>query len=117
MNLIIFLVIFIISIIGAFILLGMWTYHDAKSRGLNAPLWTLIVLLGQNFIGLIVYLLVGRRETKIHCDNCNAVIQCNSKYCSSCGSTVKASFVQKDPKIKIFLIASIICVIVFMFSL
>ncbi|MDF2685038.1 MAG: hypothetical protein K0S55_219 [Clostridia bacterium] len=115
-SFIILLIIFIVSIISAVILLGMWTYHDAKSRGLNAPLWTIIVLLGQNFIGLILYLLVGRKEAKIRCYICNATIHINSKYCNNCGNTVKAIAIPKNPKIKKIIISLIVCAIIFVVS-
>jgi len=43
-------------------MLGCWTYSDAKARSDKPEIWTLIVLLVPNFIGLIIYLLVGRTK-------------------------------------------------------
>jgi len=44
------------------ILLGIWVYRDAESRGMSGALWLIIVwLLG--LIGLIIYLVV-RKEKK-----------------------------------------------------
>jgi len=44
------------------ILLCIWVYRDAESRGMNGALWLIIVLIG-SIIGLIVYLIV-RKEKK-----------------------------------------------------
>ena len=41
--------------------LGLWTYKDAQVKSDQSPvLWVLVVLLVPNFLGLVVYLLVGR---------------------------------------------------------
>jgi ABC-type transport system involved in multi-copper enzyme maturation permease subunit len=39
----------------------VWVYRDASSRGESAILWVIIVLL-LNWIGLVLYLLLGRRK-------------------------------------------------------
>jgi len=44
------------------ILLCIWVYRDAESRGMNGVLW-LIVMLIAGIIGLIIYLVV-RKEKK-----------------------------------------------------
>ena len=44
------------------VFLGMWTYNDAKERTDDPILWTLIVLFVPMPIGLIIYLLAGRKE-------------------------------------------------------
>jgi len=46
--------------IGFVIFLGLWTYSDASERTNEPALWTLIVLFVPCFIGLIIYLAVGR---------------------------------------------------------
>lgn len=75
----------------AFVLLGTWTYIDAKNRGLNAGLWTAIVLLVPNFVGLIIYFLVARKEEFIKCNICSSMVQKLSKYCMNCGNELKDS--------------------------
>ncbi|RLF50862.1 MAG: hypothetical protein DRN19_03785 [Thermoplasmata archaeon] len=46
------------------LLIGLWAYKDAKSRGdEHAILWFLVVFL-LGLIGLIIYLVVGRKERK-----------------------------------------------------
>jgi len=44
------------------VLLCVWVYRDAQSRGMEAALWLLIVLI-TGILGLIVYLIV-REEKK-----------------------------------------------------
>ncbi|MEM2146522.1 MAG: hypothetical protein QW279_14265 [Candidatus Jordarchaeaceae archaeon] len=41
------------------IILAIWVYRDAESRGENGALWLIIVLL-LGLIGLIIYLIVRK---------------------------------------------------------
>ena len=52
----------VLSALALLTMLGCWTYSDAKKRSDKPEIWTLIVLLVPNFIGLIIYLLVGRTK-------------------------------------------------------
>lgn len=45
------------------ILLCIWVYRDAESRGMSGALWLIIVLI-TGIIGLIIYIVV-RKEKKI----------------------------------------------------
>lgn len=71
---------------GAMACFGIWTYRDAKSRGLEAGLWTVIVLLMPNLLGLLLYFLVGRKHRKISCPVCGGLTEPEKAYCSSCGT-------------------------------
>lgn len=104
----------------AWIFLGTWTYKDAKNKGLNAKLWTLIVMFGPSGIGLLIYFLVGRKESFIKCVNCSNSIPSNSKYCNKCGNAVtEIKTVEKRPTKHLIIgfivsfILSISCFIVF----
>lgn len=44
------------------ILLCIWVYRDAESRGMNGVLWLIVVLIA-GIIGLIVYLVVRKEKT------------------------------------------------------
>jgi ABC-type transport system involved in multi-copper enzyme maturation permease subunit len=81
------------------ILICLWVYRDAKSRGMEGALWVLIVLVA-NVIGLIVYLIV-REERKPpskvptyyerqprFCSNCGSELKPNAKFCSNCGKSI-----------------------------
>ena len=90
MNILVFFPILFMLLLGiaAEVLLGLWTYRDAKARGLNAVLWTLVVLLVPSFIGLIVYLVAGRNQFTGLCPNCSSAVQANVKFCPNCGGTL-----------------------------
>lgn len=79
---------FISFIILAVIFLGIWTYEDAKARGLNAGMWTAIVMFVPNLIGLLIYFLVGRNQEYTECDYCKSRIPKSAKYCMNCGREV-----------------------------
>ena len=57
-----FSLIFAFLIPIAMIAMIVWVYRDAKIHTDNPWLWTLIVIVVPNFIGLIIYLLVGRNR-------------------------------------------------------
>jgi heme/copper-type cytochrome/quinol oxidase subunit 2 len=44
------------------ILLCIWVYRDAESRGMNGVLWLIIVLIA-GLLGLIIYLIVRKDKT------------------------------------------------------
>jgi len=44
------------------ILLCIWVYRDAESRGMNGVLWLIIMLIA-GIIGLIIYLIVRKDKT------------------------------------------------------
>ena len=59
-NVVIAIPLFMLMIIVALLplLIGVYVYRDAKRRGMNAALWTLIAILAPSLIGFIIYLLV-----------------------------------------------------------
>ena len=80
---------FIISI-----LISIWTYRDAESRGEEGILWLIIVLF-TGIIGLVIWLIVRpsrttvekrRRQGKVrYCPNCGAEINPGANFCNECG--------------------------------
>jgi len=46
------------------ILLCIWVYRDAESRGMNGVLWLIIVLIA-GIIGLIIYLVVRKEKSSV----------------------------------------------------
>ena len=46
-------------------LIAVWVYRDAKSRGLSAGLWALVSILANIPIGLLIYLLLGRKDKPV----------------------------------------------------
>lgn len=98
MNEFIWIGLAITLILVSAIFLYTWTYRDAKNKGLNAKLWTLIVIFGPNGIGLLIYLLVARKQNFVKCINCNNIISLDSKYCSKCGNLMtEVKEIEKKP--------------------
>jgi RNA polymerase subunit RPABC4/transcription elongation factor Spt4 len=72
--------------LSAFILTLGYVYRDAKRRGMNAGLWTLLVLIlspAYLFIGLIIYLLV-REPLPYACPQCAATVSARFNFCPNC---------------------------------
>lgn len=117
--------IYFIGMILSVVFLCLWTYHDAKNRGLDAPLWTIIVLFG-SFIGLLLYFIIGRNQTMLRCTACNHNNPKGAQFCSSCGSTLGETYVAAQPMqgqkgtkgylvgFFVSLAASIACLIIFL---
>ena len=68
-----------------------WVYKDAKQKGLQAGLWALLVVLSGNFIGLILYLLIGRKQERRACQHCGVATSTQGTFCSACGKENTAS--------------------------
>jgi hypothetical protein len=63
-----------------------YVFRDAKRRGMNAGLWTVLVLIlsgGYFFIGLIIYLLV-REPLPYTCPQCAANVNARFNFCPNC---------------------------------
>lgn len=75
----------VIALIALTILLGVWTYRDAESKGMSGILWTAVVILVPSCIGLIIYLIVRMDNNRVTCSNCNVAVNAKNKYCSNCG--------------------------------
>lgn len=105
--------VFVVACVCMIVFLATWVYKDAKARGLNAPLWTIVVLLvGQKLIGILLYLLVGRKETKITCPECSEKTSMQAKFCDNCGKPINKDLVSKPKSEKKWLIALLVAFIV-----
>lgn len=56
------LLIFLIIPYAILMIVAIWVYRDAKSKGLNAVVWFLIVWITPFFIGLLFYM-ANRNES------------------------------------------------------
>lgn len=100
--------------IGAIVGLGIWTYRDAKALGLEAGMWTTIVVAIPNFIGLLVYFLVGRKQQQVLCSACGRETLSGKPHCFNCGAPLVplANTEGKRPRnTKKPLIIALVCVI------
>lgn len=87
-NLAIILIFYLVSIVAT-VLLGVWTYKDAKERNMQAGLWTALVLFIPLDIGLIVYLFERVNHPIFACSMCGNNISPNDAMCTQCGVRFK----------------------------
>jgi len=63
-----------------------YVYRDAKRRGMNAALWTIVVLIlspGYGVLGLIIYLLI-REPLPYPCPQCATSVSARFNFCPNC---------------------------------
>ncbi|MCM1365183.1 MAG: zinc ribbon domain-containing protein [Faecalibacterium sp.] len=89
------IVIPIVIIVAAFcialpIIIGTYVYRDAKQRGMNPALWTLLAVLAPGFIGFIIYLIARNENSSLHCPSCGKNVRYNFSVCPYCGTSLKA---------------------------
>ncbi|MDO5714148.1 MAG: hypothetical protein Q4Q07_06905 [Tissierellia bacterium] len=99
------------------LLIGIWTYKDAKRYGENPILWALIVIFVPNFIGLILYFLMVRRNPKVECEHCHSFTSGQKPYCTNCGEKIKPVPKENNTIIVFVLIILGILVITLVFGL
>jgi hypothetical protein len=80
------------------IVLAVWVYRDAESRGMSGVLWALLVFIG-NLVGILIYLIV-RSERKpvsaegkmsLTCPACGQTSASNYKFCPHCGKSFQST--------------------------
>lgn len=71
-------------------LIGIYVYRDAKNRGMNAALWTLIAVLTPVLVGFIIYLLVRGSYFDMQCPNCGTAVMEQYISCPNCGTRLRA---------------------------
>ncbi|MHA7964973.1 hypothetical protein ACX93W_12590 [Paenibacillus sp. CAU 1782] len=84
----IYIGIVLMAVIGTLIGLGVWTYRDARARGLEAGMWTAIVVLVPNLLGFLLYMLIARKQHKVLCPSCSQKTEASKPFCSNCGSNL-----------------------------
>ncbi len=77
-------VLLLFSLIG----IGTYVYRDARRRGMEPVLWTLVAVLVPYFIGLIIYLVV-RQPPHSACPSCAAQMPLKAAFCPACGRPVQ----------------------------
>jgi hypothetical protein len=72
--------------LGSFILLIGYVNKDARRRGMNATLWTILVVVlssGWALLGFIIYFLL-REPLPYDCPQCGAAVGARFNYCPNC---------------------------------
>lgn len=83
-------IILAVAIVVPFII-GFYVYQDARRRGMNAILWTLVAVVAPALIGLIIYLLVRGNYSDLHCPKCDAPVREQFVVCPKCGTKLRAA--------------------------
>ncbi|MGE5325789.1 MAG: zinc ribbon domain-containing protein [Deltaproteobacteria bacterium] len=76
------------TLLACFGLLIGYVNQDAKRRGMNRTLWTLLVTFIPNAIGFILYFLL-RQPLPIPCPQCGALANPNFNFCPKCKSNLR----------------------------
>ena len=98
--------IFPLILLAVWIVVTVWVYRDAESRGMSGALWALLIFVG-NIIGLIIYLIVRNDHDmivsanlqmqnyvdnkKITCTSCSKDVSEKFDYCPHCGNPMKSA--------------------------
>ena len=69
------------------VLIGVYVYRDARRRGMNAVLWTLIAVAA--LIGFIIYLLVRGNDPDLRCPKCQNPVTEAYAVCPHCGTKLR----------------------------
>lgn len=73
------------------ICIGIYVYQDAKSRGMEAILWTALAVLIPYFIGLILYFIVRYYRGNHKCPRCGTSVKDSYTICPQCGTELKST--------------------------
>lgn len=71
------------------VLIGVYVYRDAKRRGMNAVLWTLVAVIAPALVGFIIYLLVRNGYSDLECPRCGAPVMEQYVVCPQCGAKLR----------------------------
>lgn len=89
MRMILMLYPIIILVIAIPAIIGIYVYRDAKRRGMNAVLWTLIAVIAPSLIGFIIYLLVRGNYSNLRCPQCDTPVNEQYVVCPKCGARLR----------------------------
>jgi hypothetical protein len=76
-----------------FIFLVAYVNRDAARRGMNAPLWTILILIffpTWGLIGLVIYFLM-REPLPYPCPQCSASVSARFNFCPNCKCNLQPS--------------------------
>jgi Double zinc ribbon/Phospholipase_D-nuclease N-terminal len=79
-----------VALVGAYVLLVGYVYGDARRRGMNRVLWTLLAIFIPNAIGIILYFIL-REPIPVPCPACGTLARKGHAYCAGCGAAVRAA--------------------------
>lgn len=77
-----------VTLLGAYVLLVGYVYGDARRRGMNHRLWTLLAIFIPNGIGMILYFIL-RDPVPVPCPGCGTPARRGHAYCAGCGAVLQ----------------------------
>jgi hypothetical protein len=86
--------------VAAVVLLFGYINRDAKRRGMNATLWTLLAIFVPYLIGVIIYFIV-REPRPFDCPQCGATVSARFNYCPSCKHNLRPSCPQCKREVRL----------------
>lgn len=94
-NLLYVVPLFLLSLLGVvpmviFVLLVGYVYGDARRRGMNHVLWTLVAAFVPGAVGLILYFIL-RDPVPVPCPSCGTPALKGHAFCSECGVAVRVA--------------------------
>ncbi|HUU13417.1 MAG TPA: zinc ribbon domain-containing protein [Terriglobia bacterium] len=87
-------------VLGFLILFYGYVYADAKRRGMNATLWTLLAIFVPYLIGVIAYFIM-REPRPFDCPQCGATVSARFNYCPSCKYNLRPTCPQCKREIRL----------------
>ena len=87
-------------VIGFILLLFGYINRDAKRRGMNSTLWTLLAIFVPYLIGLIIYFLI-REPLPYSCPGCGAVVNARFNFCPDCKHDLRPSCPQCKREVRL----------------
>lgn len=84
----------LLLVLSAFLLpiglmIGIFTWRDARRREMNPVLWTTIALLTPALVGFILYLFARSSHSHLLCTACGGIVRPSDPSCPSCGAKLK----------------------------
>ena len=79
-----------VAFLGAYVLLVGYVFGDARRRGMNHVLWTLLAVFIPNAIGIILYFIL-RDPAPVPCPSCGTPAPKGHAFCAACGAAVRVS--------------------------
>lgn len=71
------------------LMIGIFTWKDARRRGMNHILWAFIAGLSPALMGFIIYLLVRSTHTHLLCTGCGHSVKASDTVCANCGAKLR----------------------------
>lgn len=87
-------------VLGCILMLLGYINRDAKRRGMNSTLWTLLAIFVPYAIGVIIYFLM-REPRPYNCPACGALVNARFNFCPDCKHNLRPSCPQCKREVRL----------------